>query len=80
MLQKVFHIVNNVMGLLPQMIGYKHDLSTINTTSLKSKTREDDRWIVNIIKEIVNTNQIVLKFAIEEDESFLSHEQLHNIL
>ena len=59
MLQKVFHIVNNVMGLLPQMIVYKHELSTINTTSLKSKTREDDRWIVNIIKEIVNTNQNV---------------------
>ena len=43
MLQKVFHIVNNVMGLLPQMIVYKHDLTTINTTSLKSKTRVKER-------------------------------------
>ena len=43
--------------------------------------KEDNKWRVNMIKEIVNINQKVLRLPnSEEDDSFLSQEQLQDIL
>ena len=75
MLQKVMNNVNTVTGrnvrLVKDMIGHDFDVLTINPA-----------WLIDLIKEIVNINQKVLKLTPTEDEedSFLTHEELQDIL
>ena len=91
MLQKVFNNVNTVTGrnirLVKDMIGHDVDVMTVNPRWVKnnikfSKISEDEKWRINIIKEIVNINQNVLELTPPEDEedSFLTSEELNDIL
>ena len=91
MLQKVVNNVNTVTGrnirLVKDMIGHDFDILTINPTWLKKKIKfneigDDQKWRINVIKEIVNINQKVLELTPTEDEedSFLTSEELQDIL
>ena len=56
---------------------------TVNPDSLKNKLRfcdinNADKWRVNFMKELVNIKQNVLTF--DQDDSFLSDDQLNDIL
>ena len=60
---------------------------TVNTTWLRNRIKfcdvsENDKWRINMIKEIVNINQNVLesKPTKEDDDSFLTSDQLSEIL
>ena len=69
-----FHTAND-------RIGHDCDILNVKPSFLRnnvkfSEIREDDRWRVNILKEIVNINQNVLDLK----HAFLSSEQLNEIL
>ena len=64
-------------------IGHQKDILTVNPDSLKNKLRfcdinNADKWRVNFMKELVNIKQNVLTF--DQDDSFLSDDQLNDIL
>ena len=90
LLQKVLNNVNTVTGrnvrMIKDMIGHGQDILSINPTWLRKKIKfceisEQEKWRVNFIKEITNINQMVLKLpATEDEDSFLSSEQLNEIL
>ena len=91
MLQKVISNVNTVTGRnvrhIKDMIGHEYDVLTVNPTWLRNKIKfceisENDKWRIDIIKEIVNIKQTVLELtpAEEDDDSFLTSDQLAEIL
>ena len=91
MLQKVISNVNTVTGRnvrhINDMIGHEYDVQTVNPTWLRNRIKfceisENDKWRINIIKEIVNIKQTVLELtpAEEDDDSFLTSEQLEELL
>ena len=41
---------------------------------------EDDKWRVGLIKEIVNIEQNVIEITPNDDDSFLTSDQLKDIL
>ena len=68
------------------MIGHQYDLMKINPKWLKNKitfceAEDNNKWRINMIKEIVNVNQNVLEFSSsEENDSFLTRKELEEIL
>ena len=91
MLQKVMIYVNTVTGRnvrhIKDMIGHEYDVLTVNPTWLRNRIKfceisENDKWRIDIIKEIVNIKQTVLELtpAEEDDDSFLTSEQLEELL
>ena len=73
--------------LVKDMIGHNFDVLTINPTWLKKKVKfyeisDDQKWRINVIKDIVNINQKVLELTPTEDEedSFLTGAELQDIL
>ena len=91
MLQKVISNVNTVTGRnvrhIKDMIGHEYDVLTVNPTWLRNRIKfceisENDKWRIDIIKEIVNIKQTVLELtpAEEDDDSFLTSEQLEELL
>ena len=68
------------------MIGHQYNLMKINPKWLKNRitfceTEDDNKWRINIIKEIVNVNQNVLELSSsEENDSFLTRKELEEIL
>ena len=88
MLEKTHKNVNTVTGsnfrFIHDRIGHDCDIFDLKPSFLKknirfSEIREDDRWRVQIIKEIVNINQNVLDLK-NGDDAFLTSEQLNEIL
>ena len=88
MLEKTHRNVNTVTGsnfrFINDRIGHDCDILNVKPSFLRSNVkfseiREDDRWRVNIIREIVNINQNVLDLK-HNDDAFLSSEQLNEIL
>ena len=91
MLQKVMSNVITVTGrnvrLIKDIIGHEYDVLKVNPTWLRNKVKfceisENDKWRIDIIKEIVNIKQTVLELTPAEvdDDSFLTSDQLTEIL
>ena len=89
MLQKVYNNVNTITGrnirYIQDIIGHQHDLLTVNMSWLKknikfSEINEGDKWRVDLIKEVVDIKQNKLQINTNDDESFLSQDQLQDII
>ena len=85
MLQKILRNASTVTGRNVRFIEDKIgcDITSVNPNMLKQKLkffdiREDDKWRVDLIKEIVNVKQNILE--INNEDSFLSNEQLQDII
>ena len=88
MLEKTHRNVNTVTGsnlrYILDKLGHDCDIFDVKPSFVKKKARfcemrEDDRWRVNLIKEIVDINQNVLDLN-HENVDFFSSEQLNEIL
>ena len=88
MLEKTHKNVNTVTGsnfrYIHDKIGHDCDIFDVKPSFVKenakfSEMREDDRWRVNLIKEIVNINQNVLDLN-HDNVAFFTSEQLNEIL
>ena len=76
-------MVSNVRYIL-ERLGHDCDIFTVKPAFLKShvkfsETREEDKWRVDLIKEIVSIGQNVLELK-HENYEFLTNEQLNDIL
>ena len=89
MLQKVFNNVDTITGrnirYIQEKIGHQFNLLKVNTSWLKKNLKffeilEDDKWRVGLIKEIVNIEQNFLEVTPHDDDSFLTSDQLKDIL
>ena len=89
MLQKVFNNVNTITGrnirYIQDKIGHQHDLLTVNISWLKKNIKfceinEGDKWRVGLIKEVANIKQNKLEIKPDDDDSFLSRDQLQDII
>ena len=90
MLQKVINNVSTVTGknvrMVKDMIGHQHDLLSVKPGWLRNTLKfcelhDDDQWRVDMIKEITNIKQNILELTPDEEEdSFLTSEQLEEIL
>ena len=85
MIQKILRNVSTVTGRNVRFIEDKIgcDITSVNPNILKQKLkffdiREDDKWRVDLIKEIVNVKQNILE--INNEDSFLTNEQLQDII
>ena len=88
MLEKTHKNVNTVTGsnfrYIHDKIGHDCEIFDVKPSFVKenakfSEMREDDRWRVNLIKEIVNINQNVLDLN-HDNVPFFNSEQLNEIL
>ena len=88
MLEKTRNNVNTVTGsnvrYIHEKLGHDCDIFTVKPAYLKShvkfsETREENKWRVGMIKEIVDIKQNVLELKHENDE-FLTKEQLNDII
>ena len=89
MLQKVYNNVNTITGrnirYIQDKVGHQYDLLTVNTSWLKNNIKfceieEGDKWRVGLIKEIVDIKQTKLEITPNDDDSFLSRDQLQDII
>ena len=88
MLQKVYRNVNTITGrnvrfiqdkLGPSCVDILDASSTWMKKNIKfSEIRNEDKWRVDLLREITNINQQVLQFISED--SFLSSDQLQEIV
>ena len=88
MLQKVYRNVNTITGINVRFIEDKlgpscGDILDASPTWMKknikfSEIRNEDKWRVDLIREITNINQQVLQF--DSEDSFLSSDQLQEIV
>ena len=89
MLQKVYKNVNTITGrnirYIQDKVGHNHDLLKVNTSWLKNKIKfceidEGDKWRVGLIKEVVDIKQNKLEIKPNDEDSFLSRDQLQDII
>ena len=89
MIQKVWKNVETVTGrnirFILDRIGHGCDIFSINPNWVKKKVKfceisEENKWRVNLIKEIVDINQKVLDIKNNGEDEFLSKEQLNDII
>ena len=87
MLQKVYRNVNTITGrnvrFIQDKLGPSCNVLDASPTWVKKnikfwEIRNEDKWRVDLIKEITNINQQVLQF--NREDSFLTSDQLQEIV
>ena len=88
MLEKTVNNVNTVTGsnarFIHEKLGHDCDIFSMKPAFLKKnvrfcEVRQEEKWRVNMIKEIVNVKQNVLNLK-DDDDDFLTSEQLDDII